>query len=252
MAKIGRNDPCSCGSGKKYKKCCQPRHVADVSHRARIAHGYDCMMQGRAEDACDCWWEVWTALRLRLRPEMTETDDAQAVYPDAANPNSHIHDWAQDLAQELGNAARRQVFGMTARQSPSYAKRGVQLCSEIVDQFPAEHANFLQCFRADLGEFLFLDGRDEEGEREMNDLIRDYPDVGMGYARYATVLHSRYDCDRDVENLRRAVDLMQRALDQPVVDPQHYDIEHRLVEMRGELEAAESSATERATGTGDS
>lgn len=21
--KIGRNDPCSCGSGKKYKQCCQ-------------------------------------------------------------------------------------------------------------------------------------------------------------------------------------------------------------------------------------
>ena len=20
--KVGRNDPCSCGSGKKYKKCC--------------------------------------------------------------------------------------------------------------------------------------------------------------------------------------------------------------------------------------
>lgn len=22
MGKIGRNDPCPCGSGKKYKKCC--------------------------------------------------------------------------------------------------------------------------------------------------------------------------------------------------------------------------------------
>ena len=22
MKKIGRNDPCPCGSGKKYKKCC--------------------------------------------------------------------------------------------------------------------------------------------------------------------------------------------------------------------------------------
>lgn len=22
VVKIGRNDPCSCGSGKKYKKCC--------------------------------------------------------------------------------------------------------------------------------------------------------------------------------------------------------------------------------------
>ncbi|MFL5289843.1 MAG: SEC-C metal-binding domain-containing protein [Rhodopila sp.] len=23
-AKVGRNDPCPCGSGKKYKKCCLP------------------------------------------------------------------------------------------------------------------------------------------------------------------------------------------------------------------------------------
>jgi tetratricopeptide (TPR) repeat protein len=26
MAKIGRNDPCPCESGKKYKKCCLPLH----------------------------------------------------------------------------------------------------------------------------------------------------------------------------------------------------------------------------------
>ncbi len=25
MAKIGRNDPCPCGSGSKYKKCCLPK-----------------------------------------------------------------------------------------------------------------------------------------------------------------------------------------------------------------------------------
>ncbi|HTK13946.1 MAG TPA: SEC-C metal-binding domain-containing protein [Xanthobacteraceae bacterium] len=31
MAKIGRNQPCKCGSGKKYKRCCgfsrESRHV---------------------------------------------------------------------------------------------------------------------------------------------------------------------------------------------------------------------------------
>ena len=27
-AKVGRNDPCPCGSGKKYKKCCLPKHQA--------------------------------------------------------------------------------------------------------------------------------------------------------------------------------------------------------------------------------
>ena len=26
MAKIGRNAPCPCGSGKKYKRCCLPLH----------------------------------------------------------------------------------------------------------------------------------------------------------------------------------------------------------------------------------
>ena len=27
--KIGRNDPCPCGSGKKYKKCCIDREIVD-------------------------------------------------------------------------------------------------------------------------------------------------------------------------------------------------------------------------------
>lgn len=29
--KIGRNDPCPCGSGKKYKKCCGRRQVSEQS-----------------------------------------------------------------------------------------------------------------------------------------------------------------------------------------------------------------------------
>jgi Flp pilus assembly protein TadD len=28
MAKTGRNDPCPCGSGQKYKRCCLPRDAA--------------------------------------------------------------------------------------------------------------------------------------------------------------------------------------------------------------------------------
>jgi SWIM/SEC-C metal-binding protein len=29
--KIGRNDPCSCGSGKKYKKCCWQKASGETS-----------------------------------------------------------------------------------------------------------------------------------------------------------------------------------------------------------------------------
>lgn len=28
MSNIGRNDPCHCGSSKKYKKCCWPKDAA--------------------------------------------------------------------------------------------------------------------------------------------------------------------------------------------------------------------------------
>jgi tetratricopeptide (TPR) repeat protein len=37
MAKIGRNDPCPCGSGKKYKECCQTAELAQSAERARAA-----------------------------------------------------------------------------------------------------------------------------------------------------------------------------------------------------------------------
>ncbi len=37
MSKIGRNDPCPCGSGQKYKRCCLPKHEAAAAERAAAA-----------------------------------------------------------------------------------------------------------------------------------------------------------------------------------------------------------------------
>jgi len=35
MTNVGRNDPCPCGSGKKYKRCCLPLHEAAGRERQR-------------------------------------------------------------------------------------------------------------------------------------------------------------------------------------------------------------------------
>ncbi len=37
MAKVGRNDPCPCGSGQKYKRCCLPREEAAAAEAAAQA-----------------------------------------------------------------------------------------------------------------------------------------------------------------------------------------------------------------------
>ncbi|PPQ33586.1 SEC-C metal-binding domain-containing protein [Rhodopila globiformis] len=38
MAKIGRNDPCPCGSGKKYKRCCLANDEAAARERHAAAN----------------------------------------------------------------------------------------------------------------------------------------------------------------------------------------------------------------------
>ena len=38
MAKIGRNDPCPCGSGQKYKRCCLSRDEAEHAAQHLLEH----------------------------------------------------------------------------------------------------------------------------------------------------------------------------------------------------------------------
>lgn len=36
MAKVGRNDPCPCGSGKKYKQCCVDKPAEQAPKAMRL------------------------------------------------------------------------------------------------------------------------------------------------------------------------------------------------------------------------
>jgi predicted Zn-dependent protease len=36
MSKVGRNEPCPCGSGKKYKKCCEPSEQQLAADHAKL------------------------------------------------------------------------------------------------------------------------------------------------------------------------------------------------------------------------
>ena len=41
MSKVGRNDPCPCGSGKKFKKCCYGKsNVSEISSATTAAMGF--------------------------------------------------------------------------------------------------------------------------------------------------------------------------------------------------------------------
>jgi hypothetical protein len=51
MAKIGRNDPCPCGSGKKYKQCHGPIDEARASDQRRLKQAHDTLFAKVVEAA---------------------------------------------------------------------------------------------------------------------------------------------------------------------------------------------------------
>lgn len=51
IRKAKRNDPCPCGSGKKYKKCClQKRRAIEVAMKQRVREELE------AEEAAEAKW----------------------------------------------------------------------------------------------------------------------------------------------------------------------------------------------------
>lgn len=234
MATIARNAPCPCGSGKKYKKCClgTSRHPHSAFGKAlpvgtasdaqmldrRMQQGYRFMMTGQTAQACDRWTEVWEIIRPRLRPEMRTCESTTVVF-DGSQP---LHDWLQDFALELYNAAL---------DDARCVDTGIQLCEKVISQFPDETELFRLNFRADLGQFYYMAKRDEQGERVLLDMIRDYPDHAAGYARLADILTFGVHDNDDPIDLPRAKSVLQEALSRPVNEAAEYDLKARLDDL---------------------
>lgn len=184
-----------------------------------MQEGYRFMMDRRGAQACERWSTVWEVIHSRLRIGMRTCDDASVVF----DGTQVLFNWVQDFALELHNAAV---------DNATYADTGVQLCEDVLSQFPDETELFRLNFRADLGEFYYLAGRPHDGERVLLTLIRDYPDRAAGYARLSDILAygaRRHDTPLDP---RRAERLLEEALARPVTDASDCDLATRLEDLR--------------------
>jgi len=92
MEKVGRNAPCPCGSGKKYKKCCLPLHQQSSAHEVsagpvtlepgltdldRLSNSVvDLIEEGRLEEA----EEVCHQLLSRYPDQIDGTERLAEVY----------------------------------------------------------------------------------------------------------------------------------------------------------------------------
>src|SRR5262245_35851205 len=184
MPKIGRNDPCPCGSGTKYKHCHLPIEEAAQAEQLRMRRAVDTLLpkiiaaaRSRAADVPDAFARFWNA---KYSPEhLAELDDLEGRgaerfltwfafdYPldsgrtlveDLAAPGAgagKAHDTALDLSDEEARLLGR---WMNVRLQP-YAVEGVRKgqgmhLTSLVEGTPFEVEDHAASRRVELGEVL--------------------------------------------------------------------------------------------------
>jgi hypothetical protein len=177
--KIGRNEPCPCGSGKKYKKCCmnliadQPADIDDKTIRKidkLIQQGYSRLWEDNDScGACFRWLSAWEELkRVITSRKIADVAALHRLIP----CQEFISNWCQDLEMELGNAGIDDL---------SYMERRIAYTREFVQLLPASDKLIIQNMRRATAESYYDLGDKENGEITFRKLIEDYPDWAWGY-----------------------------------------------------------------------
>jgi tetratricopeptide (TPR) repeat protein len=121
MVKIGRNDPCPCGSGKKYKKCCLAKRPSRAPDLATV----------RADvERLD---ELSNAIVLRIR--QGQLDEAERLctqlardYPDEIDP---IERFAMLYEAQGNNANAAEYY----RRAVEYAHTHEGFEPDLIDEW---------------------------------------------------------------------------------------------------------------------
>lgn len=198
-----------------WKRYCPERPSTEMVDEW-VCEGYDAVEARKHGAAVEIWLRVWETVRLRLPPNTSTFEQADAVFK-----ITHLFgNWIQDFAMAIRNAAVKDA---------KYADVGVRLAREVLERFVDEHADTILNFRCDLGRFLFAAGKLHEGEETLQAVMRDYPDRACGYVSlsdelsYGTRGHTDYP---------RSIALLEQALSLPVVDAENWDVEARLGDLR--------------------
>jgi protein O-GlcNAc transferase len=136
MSSPGRNDPCPCGSGKKYKKCCMDKMESKHSFAGDkiSSHGHSV----NATNLAPASESLMNAVALHRAGRL---DEAEAAYQALLKVNPQDSDALHYL-------------GLIAYQQQAYleATKYIQAAIHIQSNVPAYHCNLGNAYKA-LGEF---------------------------------------------------------------------------------------------------
>jgi len=171
--KVGRNAPCPCGSGKKYKKCCLGKSDAPVMRKRDeldllMQEGYSLLHKNKTAKACNLWLELWSKLKIRFKPEFKNVKEAETIF----SGEELVYNWCQDLEAELGNAAI---------DDPSYYQIRIEYCNDFCSIFSESDSLLIHNMKRAIAESHLALGDISKGDECFTALIEEYPKNIWGY-----------------------------------------------------------------------
>lgn len=221
MEKTGRNEPCHCGSGKKYKKCCleqdqiapqeskQGQTTQRVSKTAiqqpseilsLIDKTGDLALQNKEIEACETGWTAWRLIHEKLTPIIKTTSDLEQ---ELHLGYGIFFNWCQEFEMNLGNAGT---------DDPGFHEKRIQYCREFRQAFPDEDQLILENMGRAIGESLYELGHVEEADQAFQDLIKEYPKAPWIRLGWGALYH--YGRNRTLADLEKAEQIYQKALEE--------------------------------------
>jgi len=125
MPEIGRNDPCPCGSGKKYKKCCLAADDAAAVARARAANE-EAAAYAQAEREADALFKALDDLSNRV-PGLIKAgklDEAEAIGHDLLERYPDMPDGLERLAEVHEARGSNKLAADYCRKAAAFQSEG--------------------------------------------------------------------------------------------------------------------------------
>ena len=234
--KVGRNAPCPCGSGKKYKRCClgnRPEEGSAPPTTIRgnpvcdehvvasdwMEAGYRHMQKHSQWRAYACWRNCWDEL-LRILPGSLQ-NPAEAAETGAFEGYDFLTNWLQDFEMLLVELAEHSFYAAT------YA---VKYLEAVPGRFADLHPDIRQNMEADLARCMGRLGRTDDAIAILKTMVKNRPESAEGYVELA----DHYCFDAEEFNRRpdfnKARKCLQSALKRAEDCPDH-DVALRLEDL---------------------
>jgi len=231
--KSGRNDPCLCGSGKKYKKCCHIKlatrlstqqtstknpkpsptefnHLIALFNAGRLIEleGKALSMVEQFPDSGHAWKILSITLHAQRKDALTSMNKALELLPEDCEVHNNLGVVLNDLGQfdEAENRYRRSL--------------------EIKPDFAEAHYNLGILFRER--------GRFDDAIASYRQALKCNPDYAVAHGNLGIVLHDLGRLDDAVESYQRALKINPKAAE---IHFNHGNALHSLGQIDGAIKS---------------